>query len=274
MDWSAAQEKFRGAPFAPIAPVVARLDATRWPGHDELTALANGIVTARGFPLRFVPPRGRQDEGRTYYETHIAQTGEVETRPGNWHDLFNALTWIAFPKAKAAINAQHAAMLAEGGEREARRRNPARDALTLFDEGGVIVASSSPEFFQRIVDFQWMELFWRRRLELAQRVRFIAFGHSLFEKMLDPFIGIVAKTVFLPVGEPFARMDPASQVAGADALLAAHFGHRERFSSPKAMAPMPVLGIPGWHPGTDREAFYDDPGHFRPKKGPVNRSGV
>jgi hypothetical protein len=32
------------------------------------------------------------------------------------------------------------------------------------------------------------------------------------------------------------------------------------------MAPMPVLGVPGWHPDTAREAFYDDPSHFRSKR--------
>jgi hypothetical protein len=30
------------------------------------------------------------------------------------------------------------------------------------------------------------------------------------------------------------------------------------------MAPMPVLGVPGWHRAQD-EAFYDDPVHFRAK---------
>jgi hypothetical protein len=31
------------------------------------------------------------------------------------------------------------------------------------------------------------------------------------------------------------------------------------------MAPMPVLGVPGWYPGTARESFYDDDDHFRSK---------
>ncbi len=150
MDWAAAQERLRGPVFAPIAPAIARLDPGRWPTHEDLTALAAGVVTSRGMPVRFVPPRTQRDEGRPYYELHIAESGEVETRPENWHDLFNALAWIAFPKAKAAINAQHAAMLAEGGEEEARRRSPARDALTLFDEGGVAVASSSPAMLRLI----------------------------------------------------------------------------------------------------------------------------
>jgi hypothetical protein len=57
-----------------------------------------------------------------------------------------------------------------------------------------------------------------------------------------------------------------SRVAEADALLASHFAHRARFASPKSMAPMPVMGVPGWHPGTDRESFYDDARHFRPRR--------
>src|SRR5260221_13535379 len=134
--------------FAPLEGARASLPAGRWPTHEELTHAAGGIVTSRGQALRFVNPRGHTGRERRYYELRIAQSGEVETRPQNWHDFFNALAWIAFPKAKAAINAQHAAILEERGDEEARRRSPERDALTLFDEGGVIVASGSADLSQ------------------------------------------------------------------------------------------------------------------------------
>lgn len=269
MDWAGARARLQGPAFAPLAPSLARLDPARWPAHAELTALAAGIATASGAPLRFVPPRTQRDAGRPYYERHIARTGEVETRAGNWHDLFNALAWIAFPRAKAAINAQHAAMLEEGGEAEARRRRPERDALTLFDEGGVVVAASAPAPLRLITGHEWKALFWQGREALAAQARFVAFGHALFEKMLDPFIGIVAKAVFVPVDDLFMMLPPEAQVARVDALLAAHFADRARFPSPRAMPPIPVLGIPGWHPGTDREDFYDDASHFRPAPGTV-----
>ena len=243
--------------FAPLAPYLARLPRARWPTHAELTDLAAGVVTARGMPVRFVAPRERTDRERRYYELHIAGTGEVETRPDNWHDLFNALVWIAFPRAKAAINAQHAAILEERGEAEAKRRSPERDALTLFDEGGVIVACGDPSLTQLIVDFEWKELFWRRRAELEAKMRFFAFGHALYEQALEPYLGMVAKTIFI---------DAAPDVAAADGLLASHFSRRENFASPKSMAPMPVLGVPRWHPGTAAESFYDDPVHFRGKR--------
>jgi hypothetical protein len=243
--------------FAPLAPYLARLPRERWPTHAELTQLAAGVLTSRGMPVRFVAPRERTDRERRYYELHIAATGEVETRPGNWHDLFNALVWITFPRAKAAINAQHAAILEERGETEAKHRSPERDALTLFDEGGVIVACDDASLTQLIVDFEWKELFWRRRADLEAKARFFAFGHALYEQALEPYLGMVAKTVFVPM---------AADVAGADGMLAAHFADRANFARPKAMAPMPVLGVPGWHPGTATESFYADPVHFRGKR--------
>ena len=271
MQWPSARERLRLPIFDPLRTAIDRLQQERWPTHADLNAAADGVTTSRGMPLHFIAPRDHTDRERRYYELHIAQTGEVETRDDNWHDLFNALVWIAFPKAKAAINAQHAAILEERGEEEARRRSPERDALTLFDEGGVIVASSSPGLLRLIVDFEWKELFWNRRAELEAQVRFLAFGHALYEKALDPYIGIVAKTIFVPVDDFYFMLPADSQAAQADALLAAHFANRARFHSPKAMAPMPVCGVPGWHPDTQREGFYDDPDHFRSRRATPGR---
>ena len=206
--------------------------------------------------MRFAAPRDHTDTERRYYELHIAETGEVETRPDNWHDLFNALAWVTFPRAKSQINAQHAAILDERGDAEARRRGPERDALTLFDEGGVIVATDDAALTKLIVDFEWKELFWERRDELARHARFFTFGHALQEQALEPYIGMVAKTVFIPFTD---------KPAEADRLLASHFSDRANFPRPKAMAPMPVLGVPGWDPRNAREAFYDDESHFRSK---------
>jgi len=265
MDWTAARERLAAPIFAPLAPAFARLSADRWPTNQELTALAEGVKTARGKALRFVRPREKNERERRYYEQHIADTGEVETRPENWHDLFNALTWVTYPRAKARINAQHVAILEEGGEAEARRRSPERDALTLFDEGGVIVASASAALLRLMVDFEWKELFWTRRAELLEKVRFLVFGHGCFEQALEPYLGMVAKTVFVPVSEYFLMSPPEAQLADADELVASHFASRARFGSPKSMAPMPVLGVPGWHFDLQDEAFYNDDRHFRSK---------
>lgn len=265
MDWREARERLGAAIYAPLREALARLPPDRWPDRADLTALARGVATSRGQPVRFIAPRERTDRERRYYEQHIAASGEVETRAENWHDLFNALVWVTFPRAKAAINAQHAAILDERGESESRRRSPERDALTLFDEGGVAVACSAPHLLKLMVDFEWKEVFWNRRDELLATTRFFAFGHGCYEQSLAPYIGMVAKTVFVTVEGSFLRLPADEQLARTDALLAAHFSDRRNFPSPKAMAPMPVLGVPGWHPATDTESFYDDASHFRSK---------
>lgn len=265
MEWMQAGERLRAPIFAPLRPAIARLPEDRWPSHDDLTRAAAGIFTSRGIPLRFVPPRAPAEGDRRAYEQRVADTGEVETRANNWHDLFNALAWITYPRTKARINAQHAAILAERGDVELKRRSPERDALTLFDEGGVAVVSSDPALFALIVGFEWKTLFWHRRADLDRHVRFLPFGHALFEQAMDPYLGMVAKTIFVPV--PSLPLEDAIE-AEVDRALAAHFAERTRFASPKLMAPMPVLGIPGWHPATATEAFYDDRKHFRPKTAP------
>ncbi len=271
--WAEGRARLAAPVFDPIRPALERLPSLDWPGHEALTRAAEGVRTAGGAPVRFVPPRERGSGDRRHYELRIAETGEVETRPRNWHDLFNALAWIAFPESKATINAGHVAALEAGGEAEARRRGPRRDALTLFDEGGVVVASASPELLKLIEEREWKALFWHRRAEVEGRMRFLAFGHALCEQALEPFIGMVAKSVFLAVEAPFLDRPVAAMTAEADGLLARALADRARLASPGAMAPLPVLGIPGWYPGSSSEAFYDDRQHFRgkPPASPVDR---
>ena len=261
MEWTAARERLRAPIFEPLRPFLSRLPGDRWPTQDELTTLAAGVRTANGLPLTFVPPA--EIGGRASYEATIAATGAVPTRTDNWHDLFNALCWIAWPLAKAAMNAQHVAILGERGAEEARRRGPERDALTLFDEGGVAVASSDPALLGLIRGFEWKRLFWERRAEVEARMRFFAFGHACLEQSLAPYVGMVAKTVFVPVDDLFHALPVEAQVPRVDELLARHFASRVRFASPKSMAPMPILGVPGWHFGAQDEAFYSDKDHFR-----------
>ena len=101
---------------------------------------------------------------------------------------------------------------------------------------------------------------------LERHVRFLAFGHALLEKALEPHLGMVAKTIFIPV----TSLPPDAELAStADRALATHFADRARFASPKSMAPMPVLGVPGWHSGTESESFYDDRSHFRSRQPPA-----
>ncbi len=144
-----------------------------------------------GMPLRVVP-QGRKPVGfEDGYEPRLYLKGELQVREGSWHDLFNALVWLAFPLAKAALNERHYVALRAQRAAGRANRGPAQDALTLFDEGGVIVASSDDELLACLRDWRWKDLFWAGRARLATRMRFHLFGHAVYEKALSPFLGRV-----------------------------------------------------------------------------------
>ena len=226
-----------------MRPWLARLGT---PSLDGLNALAEEaqVCTRSGRPVRFVRPDGTD----AYYEIRVFETGCVQTRPDNLHDLFNALAWLAFPATKARINAMHAAEIPREGGKRGRRR----DLLTLLDEGGALVQCDDPQLTDLIRRFEWKELFWQRRAKVRQAMRLRVLGHAILEQALRPWPGIACKALFVGHDE-----DPdAAAAAWLDALPAD--------ATPRAMAPLPVFGYPGWLPGNDRAEFYDDTRYFRP----------
>jgi len=256
---------FRNEMFAPLREVAAGLPAIGWPDLDVLNALANDhgrrVVNAQGTHVRFVPqaPKSRiLEEG---FEPRAFLTGEVQVRVLDWHDLFNALAWLAYPTTKAVINARHYECMtsADKGNRPAQR-----DALTLFDEDGVAVVSSDAELLELVRGFRWKELFWYRRDAVRERMRYFVFGHALFCKALQPFVGLTGKAVLLLVPGAFVELDQPAQLAELDKLLAMHIWNRERFLHGRELSPLPVLGVPGWWKANEREDFYDDTAYFRP----------
>jgi len=212
--------------------------------HQSLNRLAeeSGIKTESGKPIRFVPPSAADP----YYEVHLYETGRVQTRPDNRHDLFNALAWLAFPKTKARINAMHAAEI----PRENGRRGRLRDMLTIFDEGGAIVVCGA-EVAKLVREARWRELF----VERYRDFRIVVLGHAVLEQALQlasaPRLGLTCKVVFAEPGS-----DPDAQTAAWLAI---------RGASPRDLPPLPVLGYPGWFTGSGQPGFYSDERYFRPQ---------
>jgi len=229
---------------------------------EELNALAAASpripMTAGGSPVRFHLPQGHAGG---HYEQQVFDTGRVETRPRNLHDLFNALAWMAFPRTKAALNARHAERLViETGE-----RGPLRDLLTLVDEGGVLVACEAPAEIEVLVrEFRWKELFWDRRAELLRDTRFVLIGHSAYEKALAPYPGITCKGLFLRASRQALAGPVAELVSSLDRQAATWLDALPDAATPKQMAPLPVFGYPGWLPDSGRPEFYAERRWFRP----------
>jgi hypothetical protein len=227
--------------FDAVRPWYARLGGA--PSLERLNALAEeaSLTTESGKPVRFVPPCAADP----YYEVQVFETGRVQTRPDSLHDLFNALAWLAFPRAKARINALHSAEIPLEHGRRGRRR----DLLTIFDEGGAVVTCTDPVLVDMLRAFRWKELFWMHRERVRAAMRCLVLGHAVMEQALEPRPGITCKALIIDGGN-------------ADEQAAARLPD---LASPKDLAALPVFGLPGWYAQDER--FYGDTRYFRPPPG-------
>lgn len=260
--------------FGPLRPWLDKLRRDYdSPGIDALNALGETAalrpLTASGHPVRFCAP-GASDG--THYEQRIFDSGRIDTRPLNLHDLFNALTWLAFPHLKAALNARHVAQLPIDGDRRGRLR----DLLTLIDEGGVIVAcaeESLAEMEALIRGFRWQALFWGRRAQVLHDMRFVLAGHAAYEKALSPYPGITCKAVFVATPRELIEAPLTHLVPWLDVQTARYLTALPGDATPRQMAPLPVFGYPGWLAENNSAGFYADRRWFRPGRAASQPAG-
>ena len=144
-----------------------------WPSCEWFNQFLTA-TTSQGIPIRFSEDEKFADETR-YYEQIIFETGQVPTRQQNWHDLFGGFIWCLFPKTKALINHQHIEEIKLHGLKE---RSKHRNALTLFDECGVVLAITEQSWQQLLRDHQWQQAFVVQRELWGETIRPYMFGHA------------------------------------------------------------------------------------------------
>jgi hypothetical protein len=263
-------------PFFPLHPAIERLGAEAFPSLEECNALLAAcrppILTQSGHGLRFIPQEYGKLPFEAGYEPRCYLKGEVYTRADNWHDLLNALVWLAFPKSKAAINARHYRALTEGREAGSSQRGAVRDTNTLLDESGVVIPYADEELAALLRNFKWKELFWKRREAVMaghfDRLRtgmgFYLFGHGLYEKALRPYVGMTGQGLLLRVEPGFFDWPLARRLEHLDGLLAGYLDAPEHCRSTRELTPVPLLGVPGWAAENEDAAYYDNTAYFRP----------
>jgi hypothetical protein len=214
--------------------------------------------TAGGGALRFVAP----DSAAIGYEERIFTTGEVVTRPDSWHDFFNALVWMRFEKTKTALNALHVRIMRRGNAGSGR--GPVRDAATQFDESGIVVASADSSLLDLLARRCWQELFWVRRADVVKSMRFLVFGHGLYDALHAPFYLMCARAATVEVEHDVIDGDVVAQCAHLDTILAQRFADGDWYPRPRALLALPVLGIPGVTVESECAEYYADSRQFRP----------
>lgn len=261
-----------------VAPERSAIDPSRWthPAFSGLSAYRD-LLVGQGWPTvaeldaRLAPIEHHRTGRRVrlveqtssllsegvHYEQRIRDLGELSTRPGNWHDLLNALVWKTQPALKSAVNARY---VAEIDPAAPRRRSRPQYALAHFDEAGAVVLLSSASLLSAWDAHDWRALFVDQRDAWTNGAARIAlFGHALMEHALAPWQLMVGKCLVVVVAAPpdeattAAALDRvADRIAGGDLLV-----------DPLELRPLPLSGIPGWDARNDDSHFYATAPCFR-----------
>lgn len=239
-------------------PLLKQLEGDQFAGCKQLNALLPpGLKTESGHSVRFVPST---ELGDSAYEYRIYTTGRISTRPDNWHDLFNALVWMRFPRIKLAMNALH---YRARDEQHDGCRGKLRDALTLFDECGVIVYSTATDILDTLANRRWQNAFLASNFISSTRVAIC--GHAMLEKYLAPYKAMTAKALLVSVDETFMNQSHDLALARIDEAIAGKMTASDWLRQPADLSPLPLAGIPGWWPlESQDESFYKDRQVFRP----------
>jgi hypothetical protein len=94
-------------------------------------------------------------------------------------------------------------------------------------------------------------------------MRCYIFGHALFDKARQAYKGMTAHALIFPVAPDFFLQAPALQIRALDAMLAGWFGNTANLDSTQRLAPLPVLGFPGFCAASTDPCYYDDTVVFR-----------
>jgi len=232
-------------------PARARwLCADAWPGIDALNEARPAAMRER-----FVAQTPDLLNDGLHYEQRIAERGDIATRETNWHDLFNAMVWLRYPDIKRALNLQQVIDIARMGIKD---RSRAQYAMTHFDEAGVIVTLRDRRLLDAWDAHDWHALFWRERDAWHDgHISIDLFGHALMEHALTPGKLLVGKAlVFLARGLRDSAVTACAEGVRSGELL----------RDPLDLRPLPLSGIPGWHPENGQEAFHRNAACYQPRR--------
>lgn len=253
----------RGSPWRGIfAPLQRRYSARlppRWPDLAQLQALlGNRVTNAAGQALNVRVQTKKQSALR--YEQAIFDHATLQVRLENWHDFFGLLMWRQWPLTRAALNAIQCQPLQAS---EGAGRGPRRDMATLLDETGVVLVVRDPAWRSLHRRHCWRSLFVERRPLWEQEIVPLVLGHGLLEQCRQPYTGLTAKAIYLPLPDRWFAMDDLRRQSAADAALATTLA---QVQSPRDLLPLPVLGVPGWHEANTDPDFYNNTDYFRPRR--------
>ena len=242
---------------------------SNWPSLEDyqnyLDSAESPIYLRSGNKLTVVPQATMPLTFEQGYEPRIYLKGELQTRKQSWHDFFQILVWKQFPLTKATLNELHYQAIRSRLENapDSKQRSVLENTLTQYDECGAVIVSPDNNLLQLIRQFDWHTLFWEKRTLVRQNLKCIVFGHAVYEKGVNPYLGMTCHAVLLQVPQSIFNESSARLIEYLDPLVEKQFSSSQ-ITTPQDLSPFPLLGMPGWHHSNDHETFYENHNYFRP----------
>ncbi|HRE32216.1 MAG TPA: DUF3025 domain-containing protein, partial [Candidatus Berkiella sp.] len=124
----------------------------RWPVIEDYNAWFKQAVQLNALPKETHFSFILQTE-QSCYEQDIFKYRTIPSRMQNWHDFFNNITWILYPKTKwAIIQRTHQENI---NKKHGVVRTKRQNLLAHFDECGMILCSDNPALFEDVKTHAW-----------------------------------------------------------------------------------------------------------------------
>lgn len=192
------------------------------------------------------------------YEPRVFLKKELQTRTKNWHDFFNAMIWLNFPETKTVLNELH--FKASTNRPQGSNRSTLENRITQFDECGAIILSSNQGLLDLVEQHQWQSLFIDHKSGFTEDFHCVVFGHAIFEKAINPYIGMTCHCLLLD-NEEMLKKAKTGDYSDLDQYLADQWKNQISLNPGKFHA-FPVLGTPGYWKNQN-EGFYQNKKYFR-----------
>lgn len=241
--------------FAGVQPWRKWLLAADWPSIVEMdAAMASKTHAISRRPLGLVAQTPALLADGLHYESRILERGAIATREGSWHDLLNALIWLAHNPIKSALNARQVADIERVG---CRVRTRGQCALTHFDEAGIVLVLRDSARLAAWDRHDWVGLF--HGLKAADFAVAVV-GHALLEHALQAGQSLVGKALVAIHPTPHLGLPAALR------CMAGAIGQQRLLRDPQELRPLPLVGLTGWHPQAGEIGFLQSAPCFAPKR--------
>lgn len=244
------------------SPIINQLENTtrhfksykNWPTIDNYQKLFKDY----SLDITPVPQALEINSFEELYEPRVFLKKELQTRTQNWHDFFNAMVWLNFPKTKKTLNNLH---YAESTKRpKGSNRSTLENRITQFDECGAVIISNNAHLLELIKQHQWQTLFIEYRDQFKDNIHIVVFGHAIFEKAITPYIGMTCHCLLLE-NESLLKQTQTGDYTQLDEYLADQW-NKEIAYNPVRFSAFPILGTPDyWQDQSDE--FYRNKNYFR-----------